>query len=68
MVNAIRATAGKYWEIIAADLTQRGWTWGLVSLLDSKGHKLFNVDAHRARPRRDGARADRQFAEGCFRF
>ncbi len=47
MPNAIRATAGKYWEIIAADLTERGWTWGLVSLLDSKGRKVFNVDAHR---------------------
>ncbi len=47
MPNAIRGTAGKYWEIIAADVTQRGWTWGFVSLLDSKGRKLFNVDAHR---------------------
>ncbi len=47
MANEIRATAGKYWEIIAADLTERGWTWGFVSLLDSKGRKLFNVDAHR---------------------
>ena len=43
----MRANAVKYWEMIAADLTERGWTWGFVSLLDSKGRKLFNVDAHR---------------------
>ncbi len=47
MAKVIRATAWKYWEIITADLTERGWTWGFVSLLDSKGRRCSNVDAHR---------------------
>ncbi len=47
VANTIRTTAAKYWEIIAGDLTERCWTWGMVSLLDSEGRKLFNVDAHR---------------------
>jgi len=68
MANAIRATAGKYWEIIAADLTQRGWTWGLVSLLDSKGQSCSTLTRTAPVHGTNGAHADRQFAEGCFRF
>jgi hypothetical protein len=37
----------KYWELIAAELTRDGWSWGYVRLISSTGHTLFQVDAHR---------------------
>jgi hypothetical protein len=37
----------KYWEIIADNLKQRGWSWGYVSAIDSKGRTIWIVDAHR---------------------
>ncbi len=41
----MRANTVKYREMIATDLTERGWTWGFVSLLNSEGRNMFNVDA-----------------------
>jgi hypothetical protein len=48
----------KYWEIIADQLSNAGWSWGCTSLVDSAGQMLFNVDAHRDDVRRYIARAD----------
>ena len=35
-----------YWEIIADRLSNAGWSWGYMSLIDSDGQMLFKVDAH----------------------
>jgi hypothetical protein len=37
----------KYWEIIADNLSKAGWSWGCVSVLDSKGQRIFVADALR---------------------
>lgn len=37
----------KYWETIADKLSKAGWSYGYVSVLDSQGRTLWNVDAHR---------------------
>jgi hypothetical protein len=37
----------KYWEIIADNLSEAGWSWGCVSGVDSNGQTMFTVDAHR---------------------
>jgi hypothetical protein len=29
----------KYWEIIADNLSQAGWSWGCISAVDSKGEQ-----------------------------
>jgi hypothetical protein len=36
----------KYWEIIAANLSKAGWSWGCVSAVDSNGQTIFVADAH----------------------
>ena len=37
----------KYWEIIARNLKRRGWSYGYVSVVDSKGRTIWVADAHR---------------------
>ncbi len=37
----------KYWELIADNLSEAGWSWGCVSGVDSNGRTIFVVDAHR---------------------
>ena len=37
----------RYWEIIADNLSEAGWSWGCVSGVDSNGRTIFAVDAHR---------------------
>jgi hypothetical protein len=37
----------KYWEIIADNLSKRGWRWGCVSAIDSKGRTIWIADGHR---------------------
>jgi hypothetical protein len=37
----------RYWEIIADKLSEAGWSLDWVSVLDSHGRTLWNVDAHR---------------------
>ena len=37
----------KYWEIIADNLSKRGWSWGCVVAVDSYGKTIFVADAHR---------------------
>jgi hypothetical protein len=34
-------------EIIANRLSASGWSWGVVSTIDSNGRTIFVVDAHR---------------------
>jgi len=53
--NAARV---KYWEIIADNLSKRGWSWGCVSVLDSEGRTSFVADAHRDDGKRFVVRAD----------
>ena len=36
----------KYWEIIADNLSEAGWSWGCVSGVDSHGRTIFVADAH----------------------
>ena len=38
----------KYWEIIADNLKKRGWSYGYVSAIDSKGRTIWIADAHPA--------------------
>jgi hypothetical protein len=37
----------RYWEIIADNLSEAGWSWGCVATLDSRGRTMFVADAHR---------------------
>ena len=37
----------KYWEIIADNLSEAGWSWGCVSAIDSNGPTIWIVGAHR---------------------
>jgi len=37
----------KYWEIIADNLSQAGWSWGCVSAVDCYGRTIWIADAHR---------------------
>jgi hypothetical protein len=37
----------KYWEIIADNLKERGWSLGWVSAADSEGRTIWIADAHR---------------------
>jgi hypothetical protein len=58
-MQAERGSAGmKYWEIIAAQLTSDGWSWGYSSLLDVTGHSWWCVDAHRDDGKRYVVRSD----------
>src|SRR5439155_2313298 len=45
----------RYWEIIADNLSNAGWSWGCVSAIDSNGRTIWIADAHRgdgSRPRK----------------
>lgn len=48
----------KYWEIIAHNLSKRGWSCGCVSAVDSCGQTIWNADAHRGDGKRFVVRAD----------
>jgi hypothetical protein len=43
--STIRAPV-KYWEIIADNLSEAGFSWGCVSGVDSCGRTIFVADAH----------------------
>jgi SH3-like domain-containing protein len=36
----------KYCETIADNLSEAGWSWGCVSVVDSEGRTIWIVDAH----------------------
>jgi hypothetical protein len=48
----------KYWEIIADNLSESGWSWGCVATVDSNGRTIFVADAHRDDGKRFVAHAD----------
>ena len=48
----------KYWEIIADRLSQKGWSWGCVSVVNDTGRTTFVVDAHCGDGRRYVVRSD----------
>jgi hypothetical protein len=37
----------KYWEIIADNLSEAGWSWGCVATVDGAGRTIWITDAHR---------------------
>jgi hypothetical protein len=37
----------KYWEIIADNLSEAGWSWGCVATVDRRGGTIFVAGAHR---------------------
>ena len=48
----------KYWETIADNLSEAGWSGGCVSSVDLNGGTIFVVDAHRDDGKRFISRAD----------
>jgi len=48
----------KYWEIIADNLSEAGWSWGCISAIDREGRAIRIADAHRDDGRRFVVRAD----------
>ena len=48
----------KYWELIADNLSESGWSCGCVSAIDSSGRTIFVADAHRGDGKRFIVRAD----------
>jgi hypothetical protein len=52
------AAAVKYWEIIADNLSEAGWSWGCGSAIDSTGRTIFVADAHRDDGKRFVVHAD----------
>ena len=48
MINVIaRVVAREYWENVADNLSEAGWSWACVSAIDSNGRTIWIVDAHR---------------------
>ena len=56
IVNAHNRNRVKYWEIIADNLHDAGWSLGWVSALGLKGRTIWIADAHRG----DGQRCLRK--------
>ena len=52
----------KYWETIADNLSEAGWSWGCVSALDAKGRTIWIADAHRGDGKRCVGRADEKLS------
>jgi hypothetical protein len=48
----------RYWEIIADNLSNAGWSLGYVSAIDSNVRTIFIADAHRGDGKRFVVRAD----------
>jgi hypothetical protein len=47
VIHSRFGTRMKYWEIIADNLSKRGWSWGCVSAIDSHGRTMWIANAHR---------------------
>ena len=45
-------------EKVADNLKKRGWSWGYVSAVDSRGRTIWIADAHRDDGKRFVVRAD----------
>jgi len=48
----------RYWQIIADNLSNAGWSWGCVSAIDSNGRTIWIADAHRGDGQRFVVHAD----------
>jgi hypothetical protein len=48
----------KYWEIIADNISEAGWSWGCVSAIDSNRRTIWIADAHRGEGKRFVVHAD----------
>jgi hypothetical protein len=48
----------KYWELIADNLPDAGWSLDCVSAVDSRGQTIWIADAHRDNGKRFVVRAD----------
>jgi hypothetical protein len=48
----------KYWEVIANNLKNAGWSWGCVSAIDFNGRTIWIADAHRGDGQRFVVHAD----------
>src|SRR4029453_2679484 len=48
----------KFWEVIADNLSNAGWSWGCVATVDSNGQRIFVADAHRDNGKRFIVTAD----------
>jgi hypothetical protein len=48
----------RYWEIIADNLKEAGWSLGWVSAIDSDGRTIWIADAHRDDGKRFVVHAD----------
>jgi hypothetical protein len=58
--NAFRVK--RYWEIIADNLSNAGWSLGWVSAIDSGGRTIWIADAHRDDGKRFIVRADEKLS------
>ena len=56
----------KYSEIIADNLSKAGWSWGCVSVVDSRGRTIFVADAHRGDGKRFVVHADEKLSFNAF--
>ena len=52
----------KYWETIAANLKEAGFSVGWVSAVDSEGRTIWIADAHRGDGKRFIVRADEKLS------
>jgi hypothetical protein len=41
-----RESVVQYWEIIADNLNEAGWSWGCVAAIDSNGRTIWIADAN----------------------
>ena len=57
-VEEQRKVQGSYSGIIADNLSKAGWSLGCIAAIDSDGHTIWIVDAHRDDGRRFIVRAD----------
>jgi hypothetical protein len=55
----------KYWEIIADNLSEAGWSYGYVSAVDLEGRTIWIADAHHDDGKRFVAHAN---ANACQRL
>jgi len=60
--NLICAPMKYYWEIIADNLKEAGWSYGYVSALDSEGRTIWIADAHRGDGKHFVVRADKRLS------
>ena len=42
----MRDRVKRYWEIIADNLSKRGWSWGCLAAVDLQGRTIWTVDTH----------------------